>query len=106
MKKTWFCLLAVMALAVMPIACSRFHADAGRLAGKDASAPGQGASGRVLRAIQGVKSQYAPDPHLAIFNIGVQSQGQTTVVTGEVSEASAKLEVVQAIERAGVKAIE
>src|SRR5258706_2073163 len=114
MKKTWFGLLAGAALAGMPIGCAHFNPDPGTvdaegselLAGKDAAAARREKSGPVLRAIIGVKARFALDSHLAIFNIGVQRQSHGLAVTGEVSEAVAKLEVVQAIERTGVKVVD
>src|ERR1051325_7419281 len=56
-----------------------------------------------LRALQSVKEKYAPDSHLAIFNVGLQRRGAELILTGEVDRAEAKLEAVRAVERTGIK---
>jgi gamma-D-glutamyl-L-lysine dipeptidyl-peptidase len=54
-------------------------------------------------ALREVKAKYAPDSHLAIFRVGVQPQGSSLVLTGDVDRAEARLEAVQAVERTGAK---
>src|SRR2546421_11831771 len=114
MKKTWFGLLTVAALAVMPLACSPVHngtlssssPTSGSVAGKETEIPRNAAERRAVHPIQDVRSKYAPDIHLSVFDIGIQSKGRDLVVTGEVSEAAAKLATVRAIESAGIKVID
>jgi hypothetical protein len=65
--------------------------------------PGANSSDPVSRAIQGVKDQYAPNSRLAIFNVGAQRRGGNLVLTGEVDRAEAKIEIVRAVERTGVR---
>ena len=83
------------ALAVMLCGCAHL----------DSAAPQQGAnsSDPVSRAIQGVKDQYTPNSRLAIFNVGAQRRGGNLVLTGEVDRAEAKIEIVRAVERTGVR---
>lgn len=109
MEKTWFGLLSVAAVAMLPLACSHVPSSAvrsGLTAGKDAGIPRNATERRAFHAIQDVRNKYAPDIHLAIFDIGAFSQGRDLVVTGEVSEAAAKLATVRAIESAGIKVID
>jgi len=87
------CLAA--ALAAIPCGCSHL----------DSSNPAPTAAPRspVARALQGVKDQYAPDSHLAIFNVGAQRHGSELVLTGEVDRAEARLAAVRAVERTGAR---
>jgi hypothetical protein len=55
-------------------------------------------------AIQTVKVKYAPDAHIGIFKVGAEERGGGLVLTGEVDQAQAKLDVVRAVEGAGAKA--
>ena len=57
----------------------------------------------VDRALQSVKQDYAPDGRLAIFNVGLERLGRGLVLTGEVDRAEARIEILRAVERTGVK---
>jgi cell wall-associated NlpC family hydrolase len=83
------------ALAVMLCGCAHLNSAAPQ--------PGANSSDPVSRAIQGVKDQYAPNSRLAIFNVGAQRRGGNLVLTGEVDRAEAKIEIVRAVERTGVR---
>jgi gamma-D-glutamyl-L-lysine dipeptidyl-peptidase len=56
------------------------------------------------RAIQSVKAKYAPDSHTAIFTVGLQHRGHELVLTGDVDRAEARIDAIQAVTDAGVKA--
>ncbi|MDB6111062.1 MAG: Dipeptidyl-peptidase 6 [Pedosphaera sp.] len=96
MKRNWFALLVIVALAGMLPACT--HLNSGT---RSSDAP---QSGTVLRAIQGVKDQSAPDSHVVIFTVGVQQEGRNLVLTGAVDRAEVKAEILKAVERTGLKA--
>jgi cell wall-associated NlpC family hydrolase len=83
------------ALAVMLCGCAHLNS----------AAPHQGAnsSAPVSRAIQGVKDLYAPNSRVAIFNVGAQRRRGNLVLTGEVDRAEARVEIVRAVERTGVR---
>ena len=114
MKNRWFGVLVVAALAGMPVGCSHLSPDAAiedsqrseAMPGRDGGAQSRGKPGPVPRAIQSVKDRFAPDSHLAVFTIGIQRQSHGLVLTGEVSDASAKVETVRAVERTGVKVLD
>jgi hypothetical protein len=58
----------------------------------------------ITSAIQSVKARYAPDPHMAIFTVGATPQAGTLVLTGDVDRVEATLDILQALERSGLKA--
>jgi len=94
------CLIGILAAALAGTLCGCAHLDG--------DGPRQSAtdSDPVSRAIQGVKAQYAPNSHLAIFNVGAHRRGSELVLTGEVDRAEAKLETVRAVERTGTRVID
>lgn len=96
MKRNWFAALPALALACLPISCAHFDGAAPQPEAEKSSPAG--------RAIQSVKDKYAPDSHLAIFNVGLQRQGRELVLTGDVDRVEARIEVVQAVERTGTRA--
>jgi gamma-D-glutamyl-L-lysine dipeptidyl-peptidase len=95
MRRTWFACLPAPALAV--ILCSCAHLDT------SVPNPDADKSSPAGRAIQSVKDKYAPDSHLGIFSVGLQHRGHELVLTGDVDRAEARIEVVQAVERAGAR---
>jgi len=56
-----------------------------------------------LRALQSVKDKYAPDRHLAIFDIAAVRDGDNVVLTGEVDGPAAKADAIAAVARTGLK---
>jgi cell wall-associated NlpC family hydrolase len=94
-KRNWLALLVAAALAGMPCACAHL----------DSSGPKPESDRRLAipLAIQSVQQKYAPDSRLAIFNVGVQHWGSELILTGEVDQAEARIETVQAVERTGSK---
>jgi gamma-D-glutamyl-L-lysine dipeptidyl-peptidase len=95
MKRLWLALLPALALAGTPCGCA--HLDpANPKRETDKLSPAG-------RAIQSVKEKYAPDSHLAIFNVGLQRRGHELVLTGEVDRAEARLEVVRAVAATGAR---
>lgn len=60
----------------------------------------------VLAAVQNVKAEYAPDPHLAIFSVSVAREGGRFVLKGEVETPAAKKAVIAAVARTGVDALD
>lgn len=95
MKRNWFAVLPALALACLPSSCAHFDGAAPRPNAEKSSPAG--------RAIQSVQQKYAPNSHLAIFNVGLQRQGHELVLTGDVDRAEARIEVVQAVERTGAR---
>jgi len=95
MKRIWFGLWLAVTLAGMLCGCAHLHGGAPKPEADKSSPAG--------RAIQGVKEKYAPDSHTAIFKVGLQHLGHELVLTGDVDRAEARLEVIRAVERTGVK---
>ncbi|HEX4121851.1 MAG TPA: C40 family peptidase [Verrucomicrobiae bacterium] len=60
----------------------------------------------VLAAVQSVKAKFAPDPHLAIFNVTVARKGDEVVLKGDVENAAAKTAVLAAVAATGVNAVD
>lgn len=83
--------LAAIALAVLASCCSTAHGD--------------GTNSVIIaeaqRALDSVQRQYAPNRHLAIFNVGVTGDGRGLVLTGEVDNAEARLEAARAVAATG-----
>ena len=94
------CLSGILAAALAAILCSCAHVDK---SGPQSRATN---SDPVIRAIQGVRDQFAPVSRLAIFNVGAQHQGGELVLTGEVDRAESRIETVRAVERTGAKVID
>jgi cell wall-associated NlpC family hydrolase len=56
---------------------------------------------KVQQALDTVQQKYAPDSHMAIFDVGIERHGDQLALTGEVDRAEAKIEALQALEKAG-----
>jgi cell wall-associated NlpC family hydrolase len=57
----------------------------------------------ILPALNQLKAKYAPDSHMGVYSVGLESQAPNLVLTGEVDSAQARLDTLAAIERAGLK---
>jgi hypothetical protein len=57
----------------------------------------------VLDALEGVRRQFAPDPHLAIFNVRASREGRTVVLEGEVDNPAARRAALSAVAAAGAR---
>jgi gamma-D-glutamyl-L-lysine dipeptidyl-peptidase len=97
MKRIRFALLPALMFAGMVCGCSSLN--------DGASKPEAPELNPAERAIQSVKEKYAPDDRTAIFTVGLQHRGRELVLTGDVVQAQARIDVVQAVENAGVKAV-
>lgn len=53
-------------------------------------------------ALEAVREACAPDPRLAVFNVGIQIQDKSLVVTGEVDRVEARQKALTALARAGL----
>ncbi len=54
-------------------------------------------SSALTQRIDAVQKQFAPDRHLAIFNVEAERRGKAVVLRGEVNDAAAKQAVIQAV---------
>ena len=54
-------------------------------------------------AIEPLKAKYAPDEHLGVYKVGVESLGHSLALTGEVDRVEARSETLAAAERIGLK---
>lgn len=87
-----------LGLALLLIGCAQVQR---------ASIPGdEGTTSAVERAIQQVKNRFAPDHHLAIYEVQVQAAGKRVVLTGWVDSAEAKAETLAAVKSAGFEVID
>jgi cell wall-associated NlpC family hydrolase len=50
---------------------------------------------RATEILERIREQYAPDPHLAVFDVGIESRGTELRIAGEVSEAKAKTAILR-----------
>jgi gamma-D-glutamyl-L-lysine dipeptidyl-peptidase len=90
MKRPYSMLLFAAVAAGMLAGCAH--------AGKQ-SAPAPAAA---ERALQTVRKQYAPDPHLAVFNVTIEAAAKDALVaTGEVDAPEAKAAALDALRAAG-----
>ena len=87
----------LLAAALAATLCGCAHLDTG------IPQPAATNSDPVIRALQGVKDQYAPVSRLAIFRVGPERRGSQLVLTGDVDRVEAKIDAVRAVERTGVK---
>jgi cell wall-associated NlpC family hydrolase len=62
--------------------------------------------GIVFAAVERVKLKYAPDPHLAIFNVNIIWRGDQLILKGEVYNPEAKQAVIDAAARTGVSVLD
>lgn len=81
------------ALLLLLIGCA--HAERGAR-----PVPG-GKAGTAEHVIQEVKNRFAPDHHLAIFQVQVQEDGNRVVLTGMVDSAEGRAEAGLAVKQAG-----
>jgi len=95
MKRIWLAVLPALVLGEILGGCAHLAITAPK---KDADK-----SSPAGRAVQSVKERYAPDSHLAIFNVGLQHRGHELVLTGDVDRAEAKVDVIRAVERTGAR---
>jgi gamma-D-glutamyl-L-lysine dipeptidyl-peptidase len=95
MKRTWFAVLPMLALAGTLSSCAHLDRDSFKAQGESADP--------VARALAVVKTNYATSPRLTIFNVGAQRQGRELVLTGEVDRAEVRLAAVRAVEQTGVR---
>ena len=56
------------------------------------------------RMIRQMQEKFAPDDHLAIYDVAVEQRGQAFVVSGEVDKPEAKAQTARALESAGIRA--
>ncbi len=54
----------------------------------------------VTKAVEAVKQKYCPDPRLCVFDVHVQIRGANLKLMGELSDAAARRELVQAVKAA------
>jgi len=53
-----------------------------------------------------VEKKFAPDPHMGIFHVSLETNADAVTLSGEVDKTEAKVAAVEAIERTGVKVID
>src|SRR5436853_548448 len=56
------------------------------------------------RTIKQVQEKLAPDTHLAIYDVEIETKGEGFVLTGEVDKPEAALETQRALAAAGISA--
>jgi gamma-D-glutamyl-L-lysine dipeptidyl-peptidase len=56
--------------------------------------------------LRDVENKFAPDPHMGIFRISLETNADAIILTGEVDKAEAKSAAIETIQRAGVKIID
>lgn len=98
MKTKWFVLLPVTALTVLLAACAHVGRDEAK------SQPDE--SRTAARVIEEMKARFAPDHHLAVFNVQVEPEGRRVILLGEVDNAEAKSETLAAVRSAGFDVID
>jgi hypothetical protein len=98
MKRQWVFLLPVTALAGMLVSCAHVGQNSAN------SLPAETHSAN--RAIQELKVRFAPDHHLAVFNVRVEPEGRRVILAGEVDNVVAKSETADAVRSAGFDVID
>jgi len=98
MSTKWFVLLPVSGLAGMLAACAHVGRDQAR------SQPAE--THAAARAVQEVKTRFAPDHHLAVFNVQVEQEGTRIILSGEVDKTAAKSETLAVVRSAGFDVID
>lgn len=53
-----------------------------------------------------VEKQFAPDPHMGIFRVSIETNTDTLILSGEVDKPEAKTAAIEAIHRIGAKAVD
>ncbi|PWU17557.1 MAG: hypothetical protein C5B50_11055 [Verrucomicrobia bacterium] len=56
-----------------------------------------------ILALKQVQARYAPDPHLALFRVGIVAEGSSLVLTGTVDRLEAKTQAAEAVRQTGAK---
>jgi len=56
--------------------------------------------------LQEVESKFAPDPHMGIFRVSLETNADAIILTGEVDKLEAKSAAVETIQRTGVKVVD
>jgi cell wall-associated NlpC family hydrolase len=64
---------------------------------------GPAGSGKLSEALHRLELKYAPDKHMGIFTVGVETRGESLVLTGEVDRVEARTEALRAASSAGIK---
>lgn len=60
----------------------------------------------VIRLLEDIRNRYAPDPHLAIYSISPEREGDYLILKGEVDNPAAKQELVSTISALGIKVVD
>lgn len=63
----------------------------------------RGAENSLREELAVLKTRFAPDSHLAVYTVGIESRKGSLALTGEVNRAEARVETLRAAERLGVK---
>lgn len=98
MTREKFAATHAAALLLWLIGCAHVERETGPVAGAQ--------TGDAERAVQQVKNRFAPDDHLAIFQVQVQPEGNRVLLTGTVDSAEAKAETLAAVESAGFDVVD
>jgi cell wall-associated NlpC family hydrolase len=53
-----------------------------------------------------VEQKFAPDPHVSIFRIGIETNADTLIISGEVDKPEAKIAALEAIQGIGPKTVD
>ncbi len=94
-KFSWRLLTTLFALSVALSGCAT----------KTTSGNGSAAD-RFAHVLQVLQQQYAPDPHLARFDITAAGQGPELILTGETDNAAAKAATLQAARQTGATVVD
>jgi len=94
MKKKWFVLLPLAVFGWILASCAH--------TGSNVAARQTDSAEAVLRIIQELKARFAPDDHLAVFNVQAKPEGHRTILSGEVDSTKARSEILAAVRRAGL----
>lgn len=95
MKENWKHLLFVITLVPVLAGC----------ASRTASGPTAGARA-FDQELESLQRRFAPDPHLAIYQVEATLRGAELILAGEVGDAAAKAETLRAAERTGAKVVD
>src|SRR5207253_2124858 len=63
---------------------------------------GSNATAKIAAILEQVRRQYAPDPHMAAFEIGAERHGSSILLTGEVSSGESKAALFEAFRKFGL----
>lgn len=56
--------------------------------------------------LRDVEKKFAPDPHMAIFRVSVETDADSITLSGEVDQLAAKTAAIEAVQRTGAKTID